>query len=222
MKSESAEPQGLIPASEIVHSGTPYFSPELGFVPELVGRHGRHARVLGMGFLVLGFFAIFLPNIFTIAFELLLGILLVLGGALQVISSLGFSGKREWDWGFPLWGGSLAILLGALLLLYPSAGAAALTVFLAALFLMSGVLRISHGLQWRGVPGIGWGVFSGFLSIFIAFLIFAAWPSASNWFIGLLLGIDFLMMGIILNIFANACQRESLRQGDGINLTARF
>lgn len=182
------------------------FSLELGFTPELIGRHATRARWIGVAFIILGVLAMLLPGVFTIGFEIFLGILLLVGGILQMVSAFGFVGQR--GWGCPMAGGVLATVLGALFLIDPFEGAAALTVFLAALFFISGIFRIIHGLQWRGVPGIGWGVLSGLFGIIIAVLVFTAWPASSLWFIGILLGVDFLVVGIFLNVFASACRRD--------------
>lgn len=40
-------------------------------------------------------------------------------------------------------------------------------------------------------------------------LVFTAWPSSSLWFIGILLGIDFLVIGLFLLVFASACRHDS-------------
>lgn len=186
---------------------TSRFSLELGFTPELIGRHAKRARWLGIGFIILGILAILLPGIFTIGFEILFGMLLLVGGILQIVNARGFIGQR--GWGLPLAAGILAVVLGALFLVNPFEGAAALTVLLAVLFFISGILRIIHGLQWRGVPGTGWGILSGLFGILIALLVYTAWPASSDWFIGILLGVDFLVMGIFLNAFASACRRDS-------------
>lgn len=183
------------------------FSFELGVSPEILDRHAVRNRWLGIGFLVLGVLAILLPGIFTIGFQILLGVLLLIGGIFQIINAVGLVGLRGWR--LPLFGGILTTTLGALFLIDPFKGAAILTVLLAALFFISGCLRMVHGWQWRGVPGAGWEIFSGLLGIFIAILVFAAWPTSSVWFIGILIGVDFLVIGILLNVFASAFRKDS-------------
>lgn len=46
------------------------------------------------------------------------------------------------------------------------------------------------------------------IGFIIAVLVFTAWPASSVWFIGILLGVDFLVMGVLLNLFASACRRD--------------
>lgn len=175
---------------------------DVGWTHEILGDHAKQTRRVGIGLILLGIAAVLLPGIFTIGFELLIGGLLLVGGVLQIANWLR-PAKRAGAV-LPLMGGILSVIVGALFLANPFQGAAVLTVLLAALFLINGVFRIIHGLQLRGVPGTGWGILNGLLGVLIAILVWSSWPTAAEWFVGLLLGLDFLILGIFLVSFASA------------------
>jgi uncharacterized membrane protein HdeD (DUF308 family) len=122
---------------------TEIFTAELGFTPEVLKAHARKTRAFGIGFIILGIVAILLPGIFTIGFELMLGGLLLGGGVLQIVNALGFSYHR--GIALPLIAGILSTVLGGLFLANPFEGAAILTVLLALMFLVNGLLRRLNG-----------------------------------------------------------------------------
>lgn len=185
---------------------TDIFTAELGFTPESLERHSKRTRNFGIGFILLGIAAILLPGIFTIGFEVLLGILLLVGGVLQILQALSFSKHK--GAALPMIAGCLSAFLGLLFLTNPFKGAAVLTVFLAALFFINGLLRIIHGIQLKNLPGTGWGMLSGVAGVIIALLVWSAWPTSAEWFIGVLLGVDFLILGTFLVSFASATKNE--------------
>lgn len=186
---------------------TELFTTRFAFTPETLERHSKRTKWCGAGLIILGIAAILLPGVFTLGFEILLSFLLIIGGVSQIAYSLGFSGRKE---GFlPLIAGLLSVILGVLFLINPFEGAAVLTFLLAGLFLLNGILRVIQGFQFRDLPGAGWGTFSGVAGIIIAILVWSAWPTSAGWFIGVLLGIDFLILGFFLLGLASAARREA-------------
>jgi uncharacterized membrane protein HdeD (DUF308 family) len=111
---------------------------------------------------------------------------------------------RDWS-GFSLY--FLAALLraaaGYVLIKYPTSGEVSLTILLAALFIVGGVFRtvIAAGLRF---PSYGSTVFSGVVSVIVGFLLIYQLPAASAWFIGFLLGVDFIFDGVSLIAFGTA------------------
>ncbi len=92
---------------------------------------------------------------------------------------------------------------GYLLIRHPDAGAAGVTMVLAALFLVGGLFRgVAAGvIQY---PRWGWTVFSGFVSVILGVYLLATWPLASTYFVGIVIGVDLIFDGVSLAGFAGA------------------
>ncbi len=148
---------------------------------------------LGACMVVLGIAAIFLPLAATLAIEIVIGWLLIAGGILNFINA--FSAKQ--------WGGSvmnilaaiLYVVVGAMLLTHPVAGALTLTLILAAFFFVEGLFKMIMALQMRPMTNWGWMFVSGLIALALGVLIWIGWPSTAAWVIGLLVGIDLIFGG---------------------------
>ena len=155
---------------------------------------------LGFVWIVLGALAIVVPFAATLAIELPLGAIFVVGGFAQIAQAFG---SRGWG-GFALHllSGLLAFGLGLALLVFPMQGILAVTMVLAAFLLADGVVRSVAALRHREWKGWGLMLLSGALSIAIGVLIAIGWPSSASWAIGLLIGIDLLFGGAALAALA--------------------
>jgi uncharacterized membrane protein HdeD (DUF308 family) len=149
---------------------------------------------LGILLILFGFLIIMFPVAGTFVVETLFGILLLIAGIAQIVTS--FQVRR--------WGGFLFSLLvgilyggaGLVLLLYPLSGVITLTLFLGLFLLVDGVLR--GGLAFRLKPAHHWRwvMFDAIITLLLGILIIANWPSDSLWVIGLLFGINLLFSGL--------------------------
>ena len=158
---------------------------------------------------------------------LALGILLILAGTTCVIADVSATFATVFVFGWILlfsgmvalvhafrtrsWSGFLLSLLtavfrgftGYLLIRYPLAGAAGLTLILASFFIVAGVFR-AIGAGMLKFPRWGWSAFSGILSVALGTLLLAQMPASSIWFIGFAIGIDLIFDGVSLIGFATA------------------
>ena len=82
-------------------------------------------------------------------------------------------------------------------------GAAGVTMLLASLFIVAGLFR-AVGAGVIRFPRWGWTVFSGIVSVILGVSLLASWPSASTYFIGMVIGIDLIFDGASLIGFATA------------------
>ena len=89
------------------------------------------------------------------------------------------------------------VLAGLALLTRPLAGVITLTIILAAYLLAGGVMRImlAFGYRDRHPRRLGLGAASGIVDIVLAFIIMSGLPGTATWVLGLLVGINLLMMG---------------------------
>jgi uncharacterized membrane protein HdeD (DUF308 family) len=92
---------------------------------------------------------------------------------------------------------------GYLLLRYPLAGAASLTLLLASFFVVGGVFR-AIGAAMVKFPRWGWSVFSGVISLVLGVMLLTQLPVSSIWFIGFAIGVDLIFDGVSLVGFATA------------------
>lgn len=161
--------------------------------------------VAGIALIILGVAAISLPFLATLAFEVLAGAIILLGGITQVIASL-FC--RKWKGFFlHLLIGLLYAGFGLLLLTYPLEGAVMLTLILAILILLGGIAKTLFAFQIRPLPSWGWILFSGIVSLALGILIWSQMPFGALWILGLFIGIDLLFSGLGLTFLALAWRR---------------
>jgi len=94
---------------------------------------------------------------------------------------------------------------GYLLVRHPDAGAQGVTMVLAALFIVGGLFR-GIGAGVIQFPRWGWTVFSGLVSFALGVYLLSTWPSASTYFVGVVIGVDLIFDGASLVGFASAIQ----------------
>jgi len=156
---------------------------------------------LGISLMVLGAVCILGEATATLATELAFGWLLIVGSVVALIQAFQV---RTWS-GFFLF--SLSALLrgftGYLLVRYPLVGEYSLTLLLASLFIGGGLFR-AIGASALQFPQWGWAVFSGLVSAALGIMLLNQLPTSSLWFIGLAIGIDFIVDGGWLIAFGAA------------------
>ena len=162
---------------------------------------------LGIGLIALGLLDIALPVIATLAIGIFVGWLLLIGGVAQILHA--FSARGWQGFALHLVGGVLYLLVGGWMILNPLLGALALTLLLAAFLLVQGVFQIALALRIRPARGWGWPLASGVVTLLLAVLIYAGWPSSALWVIGLLVGIHLLMSGVALTMLALAARASA-------------
>ena len=123
---------------------------------------------------------------------LVCGILLVAGGAIQIVNAFL---ARSWRGFFVhLLTGILHLVVGELMIEHPERAALVLTLMLAVAFLVGGALRISYALIER-FAGWHWVLLNGAIALLLGVSIWRQWPASSDWVIGLFVGIDLLFAG---------------------------
>ena len=167
--------------------------------------------LLGLGILlvVLGLLLIAAPAAGTLAVDVLIGWFLIIGGIAQIVHA--FMEQRWSGFLLELLSGILYGAVGVLLLAYPLAGVAALTLLLAAFLAVEGIFRIVMALRVRPAQGWGWLLFGGVVTLVLAILIWMQWPSSALWVIGLLVGINLLFTGWSLCMVALAARSAADR-----------
>jgi uncharacterized membrane protein HdeD (DUF308 family) len=175
---------------------------------ESLRKHSTWFIVYGIIVIALGVFSIAAPMVATLAVALTIGWLLLLGGAIGLVAVIsgGTSAPGFW-WNLII--SIVYILAGLSVLVSPIAAALTLTIILAAYLLAGGILRIIMSFGYRNdIPGAwGWVLISGIVDIVLALIIMSGMPGTATWVLGLLVGINLLMMGISIVMVAFAVRK---------------
>lgn len=150
--------------------------------------------LLGITSCIAGLLAIAFPLVASIAIKILIGWLLLLIGISQILQAFSARKWRNVIVDFLL--GLLLLVAGGILAIYPLTGLIALTLFLAILFVLQGILQIALSLQLKSVDGWGWILFSGIIAVAIGILLGLELPSSASWALGLLAGINMIVSGV--------------------------
>ncbi|WP_309385061.1 HdeD family acid-resistance protein [Cerasicoccus frondis] len=182
-------------------------NPFAGITPEQLKQSAAKAKTAGIILIVLGVLAVMLPGLFSVGLELFLGWLILLGGLTQIFSALSHKGVHGQGWA--LINGVLAAIAGGLLIANPVIGVIALTGMLGIFYAVDGIFKIIASVQANGQPGRGIVFINGVFGLIIAGIAFSEWPSAAHWFIGIIVGVNFLMAGMTLLSLASAAKKSA-------------
>src|SRR5262245_31014958 len=149
--------------------------------------------VAAVVFMALGLFAIIEPAVAAVGIALLIGWVLILGGAAHLLASFrGGGGRRVF---FQVLSAIVFVLAGGYLLSQPLMAVGTLTALLGFVLLVHGVLEIVSYGRGRNQRGSGWMLFNGIAALLLSALIWVHWPSSSAWAIGTLVGVNLLLTG---------------------------
>jgi uncharacterized membrane protein HdeD (DUF308 family) len=154
--------------------------------------------------LAVGTAAIIYSGTATIASVLVFGWLLMFAGFVQIANAFQL---RYWS-GFFLYllDGIVRATVGTLLVLYPGSGAQALTLVLSFYFIAGGLFKTFGSIVLR-FPSWGWTVASGAVAVILGVMLAMQWPASSTWFIGFAVGLDLILYGWALVMFAAAIKK---------------
>jgi uncharacterized membrane protein HdeD (DUF308 family) len=159
----------------------------------------------GLLMVILGIVGLSMEFTMTVVSVLYLGIMMVMGGAMILISAFQAEGWKSKLWHLLI--GLLYIAAGVVMIMEPQGSAVWFTLFIAAYLFVVGILRIITSFQMRGASGWGWTLLAGISALILAFMIYAEWPYSGLWAIGLFVSIDLLMQGISLISIAWAAKQ---------------
>lgn len=161
---------------------------------------------LGIIMLIVGSVAIIFPAATSVSIEVLLGILLLIGGVARFFTI--FTSRGMGQFVLRLLGAVVFVIAGVMLLVYPLGGTITLTMLLAAYFIIQGILGIIIAASSSSEKGWGWVLFNGIVALILGGLIWAGLPSSAAWAIGLLVGIQLILEGWMLIMASMAVHAE--------------
>jgi uncharacterized membrane protein HdeD (DUF308 family) len=157
--------------------------------------------------IILGCLAIVMPGATGIAVSVIFGWVIILAGFMHFAYAFAASGAGSF-----LWRMLIAVLYvagGSYLLLNAPLTLGALTMAVAAIFIVEGIFQIIDFFQVKDLPGSGWLVFNAIVSIALGGMIAYQWPSSSAWAIGTLVGVNLLSNGFT-GLFYSAAAKKAI------------
>jgi len=148
----------------------------------------------GVLLIVFGMVAIGSPLLAAVAVNVLIAWLIVLAGVVHIMLAFRAHGAGSTIW--KLLVGLTYVFFGAYLILHPLLGVASLTLVLASLFLIEGVLNIILFFKMRSMGGSSWVLIDGIITLLLGLMIYMQWPSSSAWAIGVLVGVSMIISGV--------------------------
>jgi uncharacterized membrane protein HdeD (DUF308 family) len=150
--------------------------------------------VLSVLMILAGLLAIVMPPTAGIAVTILIGWLLIFSGATHLVFAWQTHSAGGVVWELLL--GVVYIVAGGYLLMNLPVGMASLTLALAIYLFAEAILEFVLSFQLRPMPGSGWLLFDGIITLILAIMIWRTWPSSTEWVLGTLVGISMLCSGV--------------------------
>jgi uncharacterized membrane protein HdeD (DUF308 family) len=178
-----------------------------------VALHWKAYLIEGILLVILGFAAIIVPPLASIAVAIFLGWMFLISGIAGLF--LTFSARQAPGFWWALVSAVVAIIAGGILLWRPLEGTLSLTIVVGAYFLAEGVATIMYSLEHRKelTGRWGWVTLAGVMDIIISAAIIAGLPGSALWAVGLLAGINLVFGGATLIGMALAARSGNLPTG---------
>jgi uncharacterized membrane protein HdeD (DUF308 family) len=163
--------------------------------PVDVVRHASTASIaLGVLLIIFGVLALASPFLAAVAINAIVAWMIVLAGIVHLALAFRVHSAGSVIW--KLLVGVAYVCFGVYLILHPTLGVVALTLVLASLFLVEGILDLVLYAKMRSFQGSSWFLFDGIVTLILGLLIYMQWPSSAAWAIGTLVGISLIFSGV--------------------------
>jgi uncharacterized membrane protein HdeD (DUF308 family) len=161
---------------------------------EMVRQASTVSILWGVLLIVFGMVAIGTPFLAAVAVNALIGWLIVLAGVVHLVLAFRAHGAGSMIW--KLLVGVAYLCFGGYVIAHPVLGVVSLTLLLASLFVIEGILDIVLFVKMRPMHGSSWVLMDGIITLLLGLLIYMQWPSSSAWAIGTLVGISMIFSGV--------------------------
>lgn len=161
----------------------------------------------GVSLIILGMLAVGSPLIAAVAVNAIIAWLIVLAGVVHLTVAF-----RTREAGSLLWRllvGLAYVCFGVYLIGRPAVGVASLTLVLASLFLVEGILDIALFFKVRSAQGSSWFLIDGMVTLLLGLMIYRHWPSSSAWAIGTLVGVSMIISGVTRVMLSMAVRKTA-------------
>lgn len=158
-----------------------------------IQRHWGWLFTLGIILLILGTIGLGMEITLTIVSMYFFAALLLVSGVSHCVDAFKY---RQWEGA--LWQMVIAFLylIAGIVVAYdPLLASVVITVLLAWLLIIIGVVRVLMAFALRGSIGWGWILFAGIISFILGVMILMQWPISGLWVIGMFIAIDLIVSG---------------------------
>lgn len=173
-------------------------------------KHSGKLIAIGVLLIVCGTLGLLAETAFSYASISILGAVALVGGVFMAIHA--FQSKGWKSFFIQSLFAALYVAVGIFVWVSPMKALEGLTIWLAAIFLVTGVMRLIAAFQNGQGGNFALPALSGVLSIVLGIMIMNNWPEASLWVPGLLLAIEFLLQGWALVFIGLAMKKASQGQ----------
>lgn len=173
-----------------------------------IGRHRARYLTEGMIFTTIGILAILLPNITSLATELIIGAALCVCGLIRLGNTLRFRTGRGWR----LLSSLLSLGVGSFMLWQPFTGLVLLISMTGILMLTEGVIEIFLAFIYQSLLRSALLLLSGIISLLLGLLIFAGFPVTGIIFIAIAVGLNMILYGLSMITMAWKASTQKTRK----------
>jgi uncharacterized membrane protein HdeD (DUF308 family) len=163
--------------------------------------------VWGVSLIILGMVAMASPVLAAVAVNAFIAWLIVLAGGVHVFLAFHAHGAGSLIW--KLLVGIAYICFGIYMIAHPALGVASLTLLLASLFLVEGILNVVLFFRMRSLHASSWVLIDGIITLLLGLMIYMQWPSSSAWAIGTLVGVSMIISGVTRVMLSLAVRRAT-------------
>jgi uncharacterized membrane protein HdeD (DUF308 family) len=161
---------------------------------EIVRQASTLSILWGVLLIVFGMVAVSAPLMAAVAVSVLVAWLIILAGVVHLMLAVHAhrAGRLVWK----ILVGVAYVVFGVYLIVHPLLGVASLTLVVAVLFLIEGILDVILFFNMRAMRGAFWVLVDGIITLLLGLMIYLQWPSSSLWAIGVLVGVSMIISGV--------------------------
>lgn len=175
------------------------------FLPYSSKNHLGPRGLFGLGLILiaLSIIALVTPFYTSLTITIILGAMMLATGISYILHAL--HNKKEFL--FSIISALVNIIAGTLILINPAIGLLTVTLVLALVIGMQGIMKIITALHLGADKGGFFLGVSGAISLLLGILIWSGWPSTAAWVLALFLSIDLFTVGCSLLFLSRMLQK---------------
>ncbi len=169
-----------------------------------VRRASGWSIALGILMVIAGMIAIFAPLEAGLVVVIVVGWMAIFNGGAQLFYAFSHEARHRW---LEVLLGIIYIIAGIYLLMHPLGGLLAITLLVGSFLVVYGIFAFILAFRMRPAPGWGWVLFDAIVTVLLGILIYIHWPANTEWVMGTLFGISFIVTGVSRLMVSMAVRR---------------
>jgi uncharacterized membrane protein HdeD (DUF308 family) len=178
--------------------------------PESIQQRWWVFLLLGFVLMVTGIIAIGVPLVASVTITYLLGYILVAGAIVHGVYAFSKRGAGRIVTNVLM--AVFYLAAGLILIVHPLAGTLLLTLVLAILLVVDGILKFVEAIDMPALPHRGWVIVGAVIAVILGVMIWRQWPLSAVWSLGVLLGVNLLYTGVTMMMLGSGVHVSAGRQ----------